>query len=99
MQVRAVILATMLVLVPIVAGTVPAQADILVAVAGPMSVTPLTGQYATFGEELRRGADMAVRDINAGGGINGQQLTLLTADDACDPKLAVEVAEELARQR
>ena len=42
---------------------------------------------------------MAVRDINAQGGINGQQLTLLTADDACDPKLAVEVAEELARQR
>ncbi len=64
-----------------------------------MSVTPLTGQYATFGEELRRGAEMAVRDINERGGVNGQKLTLLTADDACDPELAVEIAEELARQR
>ena len=64
-----------------------------------MSVTPLTGQYATFGEELQRGAEMAVRDVNERGGINGQPLNLLTADDACDPELAVQVAEELARQR
>ncbi len=97
MQVRAVLLAAALVLL-FTAGAGPMRADILVAVAGPMSVTPLTGQYATFGEELRRGAEMAVRDINARGGVNGQKLTLLTADDACDPKLAVEVANELARQ-
>jgi branched-chain amino acid transport system substrate-binding protein len=81
------------------ASVATAQADILAAVAGPMSVTPLTGQYATFGEELRRGAEMAVRDVNARGGVNGQPLRLLTADDACNPQLAVEVAEELARQR
>ena len=96
MRVRAVLLAAALA-IPVTAGT--ARAEILVAVAGPMSVTPLTGQYATFGEELRRGAEMAVRDINARGGVNGQPLRLLTADDACDPQLAVEVAEELARQR
>jgi branched-chain amino acid transport system substrate-binding protein len=98
MRVRAVLLAAALV-VPPTAGTGPAWADILIAVAGPLSVTPLTGQYATFGEELVRGAELAVRDVNAGGGINGQKLTLLVADDACDPKLAVQVAEELTRQR
>ena len=63
-----------------------------------MSVTPLTGQYAMFGEELQRGAEMAVQDVNARGGVNGEPLKLLVADDACDPGLAVQVAEELARQ-
>ena len=59
----------------------------------------MTAQYATFGEELRRGAELAVRDVNESGGINGQKLILVIADDAgCDPKMAVEVANELARQ-
>ena len=58
----------------------------------------MTGQYAMFGEELQRGAEMAVRDVNARGGVNGEPLKLLVADDACDPGLAVQVAEELVRQ-
>ena len=36
-----------------------AQADITIATAGPM-----TGQYASFGEQMKRGAEMAVADIN-----------------------------------
>ncbi|WP_082145849.1 branched-chain amino acid ABC transporter substrate-binding protein [Microvirga massiliensis] len=80
-------------------GTSVARADILIAVAGPLSVSPMTAQYATFGEELQRGAELAVRDVNESGGINSQKLTLVIADDAgCDPKMAVEVADELARQ-
>jgi branched-chain amino acid transport system substrate-binding protein len=75
-----------------------ARADILIAAVGPMSVAPMTARYARFGEELSRGAELAVRDVNERGGVNGQKLKLLIADDACDPKLAVEVAEELARQ-
>src|SRR6476659_2435946 len=76
-----------------------AAAEMRIAVAGPLSVSPMTAQYATFGEELRRGAELAVRDVNESGGINGQKLTLVIADDAgCEPKMAVEVANELARQ-
>src|SRR3954453_1366248 len=97
MQVRAVLFAAALA-VPVAIGAGSARADVLVATAGPMSVTPMTGQYAMFGEELQRGAEMAVRDLNARGGVNGEPLRLLTADDACDPGLAVQVAEELARQ-
>src|SRR4051812_20778929 len=63
-----------------------------------MSVTPMTGQYAMFGEELMRGAEMAVRDINAEGGVNGERLSLQFADDACDPEQASAIAEELARR-
>jgi branched-chain amino acid transport system substrate-binding protein len=72
-------------------GTVSARADITIATAGPM-----TGQYASFGEQMRRGAEMAVRDINAAGGVLGQQLRLEIGDDACDPKQAVAVANEMA---
>jgi len=39
-----------------------ARAEIRIAVAGPLSVSPMTAQYATFGEELRRGAELAVRE-------------------------------------
>ncbi len=68
-----------------------ALADILIATAGPM-----TGQYASFGEQMRRGAEMAVADINAAGGVLGQQLQLAVGDDACDPKQAVAVANKFA---
>ena len=72
----------------------PRAQDIVVAVAGPM-----TGQYAAFGEQMKRGAEMAVKDINAKGGVLGKQLQLLIGDDACDPKQAVAVANQMANQR
>jgi branched-chain amino acid transport system substrate-binding protein len=75
-------------------GLVPgaeAQEKVVIAVAGPM-----TGQYAAFGEQMRRGAQMAVADINAAGGVLGKQLQLEIGDDACDPKQAVALANQLA---
>lgn len=74
-----------------VAATAAARADIVIATAGPM-----TGQYASFGEQMRRGAEMAVKDINAAGGVLGQMLKLEIGDDACDPKQAVAVANAMA---
>jgi branched-chain amino acid transport system substrate-binding protein len=71
-----------------------AKAEIIIAVAGPM-----TGQYATFGEQMKRGAEMAVADINAAGGILGQKLRLVIGDDACDPKQAVAVANGFVGKR
>ena len=68
-----------------------ARADIVIATVGPM-----TGPYASFGEQLRQGAEMAVADVNAAGGINGERLVLEVGDDACDPKQAVAVAGQLA---
>src|ERR671910_1975787 len=60
-----------------------ALADIQIAAAGPM-----TGQYASFGEQLKRGAEMAVAELNEAGGVNGEKLLLSIGDDACDPKQA-----------
>ena len=69
----------------------PALADIKIGVAGPM-----TGQYASFGAQFRAGAEQAVEDINAAGGVNGEKLVLTVGDDACDPKQAVAVANQMA---
>jgi branched-chain amino acid transport system substrate-binding protein len=66
-----------------------AYADIVIATAGPM-----TGQYAAFGEQMRRGAEQAVADINAAGGVLGEPLSLQIGDDACDPRQAVSVANQ-----
>jgi branched-chain amino acid transport system substrate-binding protein len=67
--------------------------DLVVGVGGPM-----TGQYASFGEQLKRGAEMAVKDINAKGGVLGKQLKLEIGDDACDPKQAVQVANDMVKK-
>ncbi|HEX2113585.1 MAG TPA: ABC transporter substrate-binding protein, partial [Alphaproteobacteria bacterium] len=68
--------------------------EITIAVAGP-----ITGQYAIFGEQMRRGAQMAVDDINAKGGVMGRKLRLEVGDDACDPRQAVAVANQLASKK
>jgi branched-chain amino acid transport system substrate-binding protein len=68
-----------------------ALADITVATAGPV-----TGQLAALGAQYSEGAKKAVADINKAGGINGQMLVLEIGDDACDPKQAVNVANQLA---
>ncbi len=68
-----------------------ALADITIATVGP-----ITGQLAALGEQYKRGAEMAVADINAAGGVNGEMLKLEIGDDACDPKQAVAVANQMA---
>jgi branched-chain amino acid transport system substrate-binding protein len=68
----------------------PARAEILIGVAGPM-----TGKNAWFGEQIERGTALAVADINAAGGVLGQQVELITVDDFCDPEQAVAAAKKL----
>ncbi len=70
-----------------------AQAEIRIATAGPM-----TGQYASFGQQMKAGAEQAVADINAKGGVLGQKLVLEVGDDACDPKQAVAVANQMVNK-
>jgi branched-chain amino acid transport system substrate-binding protein len=67
-----------------------AHADIVVGVAGPM-----TGAYAAFGAQMLHGAQLAVDDINAKGGIAGEILLLQSEDDGCDNRQAETVAKSL----
>src|SRR5277367_3335770 len=69
----------------------PAYADVTIAAVGP-----ITGQDAPTGEQMQRGVQAAVDAINASGGVLGQKLRLVIKDDACDPKQAVAIANELS---
>ena len=67
-----------------------AQADVKIGVAGPM-----TGANAAFGEQYMKGAQAAADAINAKGGVNGEKIVLVKGDDACEPKQAVAVANNM----
>jgi branched-chain amino acid transport system substrate-binding protein len=88
--VRSVILATAL---GLTAGAANAQ-NIPIAVVGP-----ITGSNAALGEQMKRGAEMAVADINAKGGVLGKKLDLIEQDDACDPKQAVAAANDVVGKK
>jgi branched-chain amino acid transport system substrate-binding protein len=64
--------------------------DIRIAVAGSM-----TGSLAEAGDQVKRGAELAAKDINEAGGVNGRKIVLSIEDDACDPKQAVSVANHV----
>jgi branched-chain amino acid transport system substrate-binding protein len=71
--------------------TALAQDVTTIAVAGPM-----TGGESAFGRQMKNGAEQAVADLNAAGGLLGKKLALDVEDDACDPKQARSVAEKIA---
>lgn len=66
-----------------------AHAQVKVAIAGP-----ITGSSAAFGAQLKSGAEQAIEDINAAGGILGQKITLLIGDDASRPEQGVSIANK-----
>jgi len=59
-------------------------------------IAPKAGEYLKSGQELFEGARIAVQEINDNGGINGQNIDLLTIDDRCDDRLAFSTAEMLS---
>ncbi len=65
-------------------------ADITVGVAGPMS-----GPFATFGEQMRLGAERAVADLNKSGGVGGRTVRLAVEDTKCEANTASAVANRL----
>ena len=69
--------------------SVPAQAQIKLAVAGP-----ITGANAAFGAQLTQGVQQAAEDINKAGGILGQKVEVELGDDVSDPKQGVSVANK-----
>lgn len=50
---------------------------------------PLTGEYASYGNSVKNGAEIAVEEINAAGGINGIKFEVKFEDDQGDPQTAV----------
>ncbi len=52
-------------------------------------IGPLTGPAATYGIAVQNGADLAVKEINAAGGVNGIMFENSTEDDENDPEKAI----------
>lgn len=68
-----------------------ASAEVKFGVQGPV-----TGANAAFGAQLKNGAEQAIADINAAGGILGQKISVEIGDDVSDPKQGVSVANKFA---
>lgn len=68
---------------------VPASAQVKVGVGGP-----ITGANATFGAQLKNGAEQWATDVNAAGGLLGQKVEIVVGDDASKPEQGVSVANK-----
>lgn len=53
------------------------------------SIGPLTGDAAQYGNAVKLGAELAVKEINAAGGINGYEVEFRMEDDVNDAEKAV----------
>src|SRR5947209_8174909 len=62
---------------------------VLIGVSGP-----LTGQYAQYGAQWKKGFDLALDEINASGGISGRPLQYVFEDTQSDPRQTVTVARK-----
>ncbi len=58
-------------------------------------LTPLSGSSAAVGPTMKNAAQLAVDEINKGGGVLGRQLKLVAEDEGCDPKTAAAGAAKL----
>ena len=67
-----------------------AEAEILIGTAAQ-----ITGDYSWLGEQVERGAAMAVDDLNAAGGVLGEPVRLILVDDYCRGDQAVAAARKL----
>jgi branched-chain amino acid transport system substrate-binding protein len=74
------------------------SASLVSAQSGPIKigvVTPLSGTYTPIGEQVKMGLDLAAREINAAGGINGRKINLIYEDEEANPAVATQKAEKL----
>lgn len=69
----------------------PAAADVNIAI-----MTPMSGDYKYFSEELIDGAKIAVDEINNRGGLQGKKINLIPIDDPCDDALSLSAAQMMA---
>jgi branched-chain amino acid transport system substrate-binding protein len=58
----------------------------------------LSGDVATYGEDATQGAEMAIDEVNAAGGIGGKQIELVKYDNKSDPAEATTLATKLMTQ-
>ncbi len=59
---------------------------------------PMTGDLQKYGVEMRRGAELAIADLNAAGGVLGRRVALEVVDDHCGKQEAEDAAKDLIQR-
>lgn len=59
---------------------------------------PLSGDYASAGEDILHGAELSAKKINAAGGVDGKKIKIVSQDDACSAQTAAQAAQKLISQ-
>ena len=85
---------TVLMLLLAVSVILPAMAEDTIKIGG-MGV--LSGPNAMYGIGVRNGVDLYIDELNAAGGINGQQVEIIWEDDEGNPEKAVNVYNKLVK--
>jgi branched-chain amino acid transport system substrate-binding protein len=88
-MVRSALLAVSIISAVVLSATT-ARAEILIGLPAP-----LTGTMAWIGEQYQKGVEMAAAELNGAGGVLGQPLRVVAADDYCDGAQAVAAAKKL----
>jgi branched-chain amino acid transport system substrate-binding protein len=60
---------------------------------------PYTGDLAGYGDNIKAGVNLKLKEINDAGGINGKMVELVWGDDLCAPKDAGTVASKFATDK
>ena len=61
--------------------------------------SPFTGDLAAYGDNIKAGVNLKLKEINDAGGINGQKVELVWGDDLCQPKEAGTVGSKFAADK
>ncbi len=61
--------------------------------------SPFTGDLAGYGDNIKAGVNLKLKEINDAGGINGQKVELVWGDDLCAPKDAGIVGSKFAADK
>ena len=86
---------------PIIAGAMSLASYAGIASAENIKIgfnVPLTGFAAADGQSALHGAELAVEQVNANGGVNGTMLELVVYDDQASPKEAAPLAIKMITQ-
>jgi branched-chain amino acid transport system substrate-binding protein len=86
---------------PIIAGAMSLASYAGIASAENIKIgfnVPLTGFAAADGQSALHGAELAVEQVNANGGVNGSMLELVVYDDQASPKEAAPLAIKMITQ-
>ncbi len=61
-------------------------------------MAPLTGPWASEGQDMKQIVELLAEELNAKGGVAGKQVEIIAEDDGGDPKTAALAAQRLSTQ-